>query len=156
MNKPPHNTHFGQELDTRMTRFGLRVAASLTEQSESLPHDVSERLRFAREQALMKAQAARKLQPVMADSPQLLRSGMSLALGGMGRGKGGGSNRWFKLASVMPLLLLLAGLLAIQYGQWYQQVSAAAEIDTALLSDNLPPAAYSDPGFSEYLSDEQE
>ena len=80
-----------------------------------------------------------------------MRSGMALALGGAG-----GSSRWFKFASVMPLLLLVGGLLTIQYGQWHQQVTAAAEIDTALLSDNLPPAAYSDPGFSEYLSDEQE
>ena len=30
---------------------------------------------------------------------------------------------------------------------------AAAEMDAALLSDKLPPAAYGDPGFSEYLSD---
>ena len=56
----------------------------------------------------------------------------------------------------MPLLLLVIGLLLIEHGQWYEQVLAAAEIDTALLSDNLPPAAYGDPGFSEYLNDEQE
>ena len=56
----------------------------------------------------------------------------------------------------MPLCLLVAGLLLIQHGQWYEQILAAAEVDTALLSDNLPPAAYGDPGFSEYLSDEQE
>ncbi len=153
MNKQPHNPHFSQELDAKVTRFGLRVAASLTEQSDSLPHDVSERLRFAREQALMKAQAARKAQPATAPGLQVVRSGSALALGGLGKG---GSSRWFKFASVMPLLLLVAGLLAIQYGQWHQQVSAAAEIDTALLSDKLPPAAYTDPGFSEYLSDEQE
>ena len=29
--------------------------------------------------------------------------------------------------------------------------AAAAEVDTALLSDSLPPAAFTDPGFSEYL-----
>jgi hypothetical protein len=28
---------------------------------------------------------------------------------------------------------------------------AAAEIDAQLLSDTLPPAAYSDPGFAEFL-----
>jgi hypothetical protein len=75
-----------------------------------------------------------------------------LALNGLG----GGPSRWFKFASIMPLCLLVAGLLLIQHGQWYEQILAAAEVDTALLSDNLPPAAYSDPGFSEYLSDEQE
>jgi Protein of unknown function (DUF3619) len=30
-------------------------------------------------------------------------------------------------------------------------VLAAAEIDAQLLSDSLPPTAYSDPGFAEYL-----
>ena len=153
MNKQQHHPHFAQELDAKVTRFGLRVSAGLTEQSNALPADVSERLRFAREQALMKAQAARKAQLAVSPSAQVVRSGMTLALGGPGKG---GSSRWFKLASVLPLLLLLAGLLMIQHGQWYQQVTAAAEIDTALLSDKLPPAAYSDPGFSEYLSDEQE
>lgn len=146
------NSHSAQELDTRITRFGLRVAASLTERSDALPHDVSERLRFAREQALLKARSARAAQAESAPATQMLRSGGALALGGLG----GGSSRWLKFASILPLLFLVAGLLLIDHGQWYEQVTAAAEIDTALLSDNLPPAAYGDPGFSEYLSDEQE
>ena len=32
-----------------------------------------------------------------------------------------------------------------------RQVVAAAEIDAALLTDDLPPDAYSDPGFAEFL-----
>lgn len=156
MNKQP-NSHIAQELETRIQRFGLRVASSLTERSEtSLPHDVSERLRFAREQAMTKARAARAAQTVTAPSAQLVQTGGgTLALGSLS-GAGGGSPRWLKLVSFMPLFLLVAGLLLIQHGQWYEQISAAAEIDTALLSDNLPPAAYGDPGFSEYLSDDQE
>lgn len=154
MNKQQHS-QFGQELDARITRFGLRVAAGLSEQSESLPHEVSERLRFAREQALQKAQIARRARAAVAEaapSTQVVRSGAALAMSGLG----GGPSRWFKFASFVPLCLLVAGLLLIQHGQWYEQILAAAEVDTALLSDNLPPAAYGDPGFSEYLSDEQE
>jgi len=151
MNKQQHS-QFGQELDARITRFGLRVAAGLSEQSESLPHEVSERLRFAREQALLKARTARAATAETAKSTQVVRSGGALALGGLG----GGPSRWFKFASFVPLCLLVAGLLLIQHGQWYEQILAAAEVDTALLSDKLPPAAYGDPGFSEYLSDEQE
>jgi hypothetical protein len=52
--------------------------------------------------------------------------------------------------------MLVLGLALIQHSKFYQQIVAAAEIDTALLSDNLPPAAYSDPGFSEFLTTEQE
>ncbi len=144
------NTLSPQEVDTRMARFGLAVAGSLSEQSEDLPHSVTERLRFAREQAMERARASRRVQtaPVAQTASGVVRSGNSLALIG-------GPGRWFKLASVLPLLLLVAGLLLIQHSQWYEQVLAAAEIDTALLSDKLPPSAYSDPGFSEYLSDEE-
>ena len=31
------------------------------------------------------------------------------------------------------------------------QIRDAAEVDSALLADDLPPEAYSDPGFAEYL-----
>ncbi|WP_077032638.1 DUF3619 family protein [Pelomonas sp. KK5] len=152
MNKQKqHKPHSSQELDARVTRFGLRVAAGLTERSNDIPVDVSERLRFAREQAMAKAQAARKTETATARPSVFRTGGATLALGGAGR-----PSRWFKFASALPLLALVAGLLAIQVGQWQQQVNAAADIDTRLLSDNLPPAAYSDPGFSEYLSDEQE
>lgn len=150
MNKQ-HHSHTAQELETRMTRFGLRVAAGLTERSDTLPADVSERLRFAREQALAKARTARATQTAPS-TPVVATGGGTLALGSLG----GRSPRWLKFASIMPLLLLVAGLLLIEHSQWYEQVTAAAEIDTALLADNLPPAAYGDPGFSEYLSDEQE
>ena len=154
MNKPQTQfaPHSAQELDTRVTRFGLRVAAGLSEQAQSLPHDVSERLRFAREQALLKARGARAALPVQAASTEVVASGNTLSLAG----RGSGSPRWLKFASFMPLCLLVAGLLLIQHGQWYAQITAAADIDTALLSDKLPPAAYGDPGFSEYMSDEQE
>jgi hypothetical protein len=48
----------------------------------------------------------------------------------------------------LPLAPLLAGLLLMQRGQVNEQIAAAAEVDTALLSDSLPPAAFSDPGFA--------
>ena len=151
--------HFTPDLETLVTRFGLRVTASLNEHSRALPHDVSERLRFAREQALMKAQSARAARTVAAPSAQAvhqIQNGTTLALKGLGGPGGKPSQGWLKFASFLPLLVLVAGIALIQHGQWYEQITAAAEIDTALLSDNLPPAAYGDPGFSEYLSDEQE
>jgi len=53
--------------------------------------------------------------------------------------------------SALPLVVLLAGLVLIQQHHDSEQISAAAEIDSALLADELPPAAYGDPGFSEFL-----
>ena len=150
--KTQQHSHFSPDLEMQVSRFGLRVASSLSEHNRSLPHGVSERLRFAREKALTQARDARTAQLVPASGTQSVRAGSALALTGLN----GSSQGWFKLASFLPLLMLVAGLLLIDHSQWYEQITATAEIDTALLSDHLPPAAYGDPGFSEYLVDEQE
>lgn len=128
--------------DALQARFALRVAARLTERSQSLGADVGERLRFAREKALERARASR----AASASPPV---GVSAA-GGLLLGRSG-SDWWMKLASVLPAVALVAGLLLIQQGQTDDQISAAAEIDSALLADDLPPVAYSDAGFAEFL-----
>lgn len=159
MNSPNLST-LPADLDARVTRFGLRVAASLNERSTALPHDVSERLRFAREQALARAAQARAARTAVSTaSPSVVQMGETLALNGDPRGaggEGGGNGLWAKLVSALPLLALLAGLLLMQQGQIHEQIVAAGEVDTALLSDNLPPSAFSDPGFAEFLRDGQE
>lgn len=155
--KSPNFSALSAELDARVTRFGLRVAASLTERSSVLPHDVSERLRFAREQALARAAQARaKSAAASTASPSVVHMGSTLALSGGPRGASGGNGLWAKLGSALPLILLLAGLLLMQRGQVNEQIAAAAEVDTALLSDHLPPSAFSDPGFAEFLRDGEE
>ena len=124
-------------------RLAARMASALTPGLESLPHDVTERLRFAREQALLGARAQRLAAPagqtVVAVSP----AGTALL--------GGAAFWWQRLAAVLPLLLLVAGLVAIDNRSTREQVVAAAEIDSKLLADQLPPSAYSDPGFAEFL-----
>ncbi len=146
--------NFSTEVDARVARFALRVTASLTERSAELPHGVSERLQFAREQALARARSARAASPVTVPRTAPVLMGATMALGGGSGDAGQGS--WFKWASVLPLALLLAGLLLVQRGQLHEQVQAAAEVDTALLTDHLPPTAYGDPGFTEFLRDGQE
>ncbi|RZJ13558.1 MAG: DUF3619 family protein [Rubrivivax sp.] len=152
------------DLEARVNRFGLRIASGLAEGGDALTHDVSERLRFAREQALARAAHARAAATAAA-APQLevVAFGSTLAfsggpnVGGMGGvGGGKGTDLWAMLLSGLPLLLLVAGLLLMQLNQENEQIAAAAEFDTALLSDTLPPAAFTDPGFSEYLRDTEE
>lgn len=123
-------------------RVGTRLAGMLTSQSQALPHDVTERLRFAREQALARAQQARA-QAVRGNSAAIQGNG-TLALGGF-------APWWQRAASVLPLLVLVSGLVLIDRWVLHEQVLNAAEIDAQLLSDDLPPTAYSDPGFAEYL-----
>jgi Protein of unknown function (DUF3619) len=125
-----------------MDRMGHHLAALLTQSCSELPHDLTERLRVARQQAL----AVRKPEP--APSFQLMAQGSSLALAGP---SGHGLGLWGKLGSALPLLALLAGLVTVQWLDREKTVSELAEIDTALLVDDLPPAAYSDPGFMQFL-----
>ena len=126
--------------DALEARFGRRLAARLTEGSEALPHDISERLRFAREQALERARASAVPPAVPA------------AAAGPSRG-GGGTGFWWRLASVLPGIMLVAGLVLIEIQHDDEVTRTAADIDAALLSDDLPPTAYTDPGFAEYLKD---
>ena len=52
---------------------------------------------------------------------------------------------------MLPLVALVGGLVLIQEWQARTQVSVAAEVDEALLGDDLPINAYRDPGFAEFL-----
>lgn len=134
--------------DRLMARFGRRVAAALSEQQARQPrHDIDERLRFAREQALARSREARRLNV----APALAVSGAGAAALVAGSGSDDGAPWWLRLSSLLPLAVLLAGLLLIDHHYTRSQIEAAAEVDAALLSDDLPPEAYSDPGFVEYL-----
>ncbi|MDB6002326.1 MAG: hypothetical protein JWP52_4025 [Rhizobacter sp.] len=143
--------HHSNEAEALVSRFALRVTARLSERADQTSHDVTERLRFAREQALQRAAAARlKTEAVAAPAGLAISMGNTLAFQG-GPADPERMSWGFKFASVLPLVALVAGLFFIQHGHASAQIAAAAEIDTALLSDDLPPAAYNDPGFAEYL-----
>jgi hypothetical protein len=124
-------------------RLAARMASALTPGLDTLGHDVIERLRFAREQALAGARAQRLAAP---EGTRLLGRSSS------GAAVLGGMVPWFqRAAGLLPLVVLVAGLFAIDNRTTREQVVAAAEIDSQLLADQLPPAAYSDPGFAEFL-----
>jgi hypothetical protein len=140
-------TYHDIETQALQSRFALRVVARLSEQCERPRHDVSERLRFAREKAIDLARARRvaSATPVL----QTAGGGASVLMLGVGMRS---PWRWFvRLASVLPLLALVAGLVLIQNQHVRERIAATAEIDFDLLSDELPPTAYSDPGFLEFL-----
>lgn len=145
MNRTDIRPYEPAEIEAQEARLALRMTACLTEGTAVLPQDVSERLRFAREQALQRAQAARKAQAVAAPAAVFNGAG-TLSVGGDPR-----PSVWVRLGAIVPLLILLAGLVSIQHLHTRNQIAAAAEIDTSLLADDLPPDAYSDPGFVEFL-----
>jgi hypothetical protein len=126
-------------------RLAARLAGALSLNAQGLPHDVAERLRFGREKALARARELRVAQPAAAGAMVVGRGGAG-ALAHVGLG-----GWWHRAASVLPLLLLVAGLVMIDRWMAHEQVLTAADLDAEILADDLPPAAYSDPGFVEFL-----
>jgi uncharacterized protein DUF3619 len=124
-------------------RFGRAVAARLSAGTDELGYEVRERLRAARVRAL----EARKQAEVHA--PVLVGRGGAATLGE-------GQSLWNRIASILPLLALLAGLVLIHMSQSERRASELAEVDAALLTDDLPPAAYADPGFVQFLKSGRE
>lgn len=123
-------------------RLGLKIAARLSEACDAVPHDVGERLRHARMQAV-----ARRKQPRNAAAEAVLPLGHSAALGGPGQE----SNWWLRLVMVLPVLVLVIGLVAIDRVLDDRAAKEMAKVDAALLMDDLPPVAYTDPGFAQFL-----
>lgn len=139
-----------RDREALQTRLALRLTAGLTElcAKRSTP-DIDERLRVARRQALERAAAARHAAPAHAS-----RVGMRGAvLAGRGTRPQDEERTpwWLRLAALLPLVMLIAGLALIQQIYQRDQIVAAAEIDAALLTDDLPPSAYADPGFAAFL-----
>ena len=123
-------------------RFGVKVAARLSEGAADLPHDISERLRASRAQALAHRKVARRLTAAVVTSSG---GAATLAFGDEGL------SWWSRIASALPIIALVVGMIAISVVQDHSRTVEVAKVDTALLTDNLPPAAYTDPGFLQYL-----
>jgi Protein of unknown function (DUF3619) len=123
-----------------MDRFGLKVTARLDDQP--LSHDISERLRIARQQAV----AMHKKQTRVQTASSASTSGGALVLGG-----GDGLNWFNRIASALPLLALAAGLIAVNVMTSDDRAREVAEVDVQLLTDDLPPSAHTDPGFAQFL-----
>lgn len=121
---------------------GRRIAARLDESVDSVPHEVLERLKTARMQALKVRKTAE-----LKTEPAYVRMGRSAAMHlGMNQRDG-----WNPLVSWIPLLALIAGLVTISLIQDELITQEIADVDTELLTDDLPPAAYTDPGFALFL-----
>jgi Protein of unknown function (DUF3619) len=135
-NSPQHQAEVLQD------RYGLKVAARLSDSIDDLPYEISERLRAAHMQAL----AHRKVAQTRTASVLAASGGVATLTFGEE-----GLNLWSRLASALPLVALVAGLVAINMIQDNDGAREVAEVDTALLTDDLPPAAYADPGFLQYL-----
>ena len=142
--------HFDSE--ALQARYARRVAARLSDGASLAERHVEERLRVARERALDRARASRTAR--VAGTAVAVSAGSGGATLALGRGGDDGDappSWWARLGVVLPIIALVAGLVLIQYQHARLRAAAIAEIDVDLLVDELPPRAYSDPGFVEFL-----
>jgi hypothetical protein len=135
-----HRIYENAAREAAESRFARSVAVCLSESAENIAPDVAERLRFAREKSLEIVRRSRE------DAHGVGVTSAGAAIAGFSR-----SRWWLRFASVLPLVVLVGGLVLIQDWQTRTQISVAAEVDEALLGDDLPINAYRDPGFTEFL-----
>lgn len=137
--------HSGADIQEAVARA---ITSRLNESANALPHDISERLKVARMQALAKRKLVAE---AVSDSVVLAQA--SQATMGM---RSGFRNWMTQLGSWLPLLALITGMVVIGIAQDDWTAQEIADVDTELLTDALPPAAYTDPGFAQFLRNNQE
>ena len=132
--------HLNEQLtESQADQFGRASAALLHEGAQVLPKNIKERLYAAR----MKAISVRKPEKVLVQKPVLA--------GITGNWSSGSNARWDSVSWIAPLVVLVFGLIAIAQWQDDSRINDIAEVDAALLSDDVPPDAYADSGFMAFL-----
>ena len=127
-------------------RFARHITARLTEGEALLPYEVTERLRASRERAVSERRREATVLHTQA-SAAASSQGDTMTMGSPNEGAGW----WRALISAIPVFALIAGLVIYNADTEQSMLSEVTAVDTALLTDDLPPAAYSDPGFIQYL-----
>ncbi|MET0983076.1 MAG: DUF3619 family protein [Telluria sp.] len=124
--------------------LAYKLRHALNENLESLPASTTERLAAARKLALSRKKADA--------APAVERRGLwrlfdvDFHFSGTGLGR---------LGVALPLLALVVGLGGLYQHEQEQRIDELAELDAAMLADELPLTAYLDHGFNAYLESQQ-
>ncbi|NMM28037.1 MAG: DUF3619 family protein [Glaciimonas sp.] len=136
--------------EAKELEFAYKIRHALDQNMANLPDDTAFRLAAARSIALSRKKK---------DAP-LLVAVTQAGLAGYGtRGTADlhAPFAWLRrIGLAMPVIVLIGGLVGIYQFEQQQRIADTADIDTAILTDELPPAAYLDHGFNAYLSDRGE
>ncbi|MES2585780.1 MAG: DUF3619 family protein [Pseudomonadota bacterium] len=124
---------------TEVDQFGLTAAALLRQGSQSLPAGIKDRLYAAR----LKALSVKK--------PEKVRIQQHVLASSAGNWSAGSRSFWDNVGWVAPLIVLVFGLIGIAQWQQDSRINDIAELDVALLTDDVPPDAYADSGFMGFL-----
>ena len=138
--------------DTKELEFARQLRRALDENTAALPSATVDRLAAARRTALArkKAEPAPVFVPACAGAAAGMAAHAPAPELGAARKPRRSPLRRFALA--WPLAALVVSLVAIAYWEDQQRTAELADIDAAMLSDDLPLNAYLDHGFNAYLS----
>ena len=121
--------------------IGRKITKSLDLSLETTPFHVNQRLSKARALAISKKKPEKQL---------AWASQMSLA--GHPSAKTRNSKSFVRnMGWLAPAILLIVGLVLITQWQQDARINDIADLDTAILSDEVPPDAYADNGFWVFL-----
>jgi hypothetical protein len=139
-------------LESKENEFARKVVRALDENASALPAAAVDRLAAARRAAI-----ARKRPEQVAVSAPVFAPTLAGAAGGQFGAPESGQPRgrfarFGRFGLAWPLLALVIGLAGIAYWEDQQRTAELADIDAAMLSDNLPLDAYLDHGFNAYLT----
>ncbi|MEW6369712.1 MAG: DUF3619 family protein [Pseudomonadota bacterium] len=133
-------------MNTDDINLAYKLRHALNENLDALPASTTERLAAARALAL-----SRKKPDAPAAAPakkDWRRSWFDVdtlfSSAGLGR-----------IAVAVPMLALVIGLGGVYQYEQQQQIAELAELDAAVLADELPLTAYLDHGFNAYLESQQ-
>jgi hypothetical protein len=131
--------------ESKQDQLGLRMAALLEQGNQHLPYDISERLRAARTRAVAASRASRC--ESVTDTQAQIQGNGNLRMPFPSKTQ----EIYQLLVSFIPLICLAVGLMFLYDFHNNQAALEMAEIDSALLVDDLPPHAYTDPAFIDFL-----
>ncbi|KQQ96714.1 DUF3619 family protein [Massilia sp. Leaf139] len=130
-------------MNTDDINLAYKLRHALNENLDALPASTTERLAAARALALSRKKADA---PATAQPARRRFFDVDFRFSGAGLGR---------LGVAIPLLALVVGLGGLYQYDQQQRIAELAELDAAVLADELPLTAYLDHGFNAYLESQQ-
>jgi hypothetical protein len=121
----------------------IEVRRLLDESAERLPYRVSQRLAASREAALARLSPVREA-----------RLSVASATRGIDFDEPG--PLWRLAGALIPILIVIAGLVSIAFWDDSEKAQELADVDAAVLTDDVPISAYTDRGFGVFLKNNRQ
>lgn len=130
-------------MNTEEINFAYKVRHALNENLDILPAPTANRLASARKIALSRKKN---------DAPLHMLASQRALAGQIGNFFNEPLSWIGRMSLAIPVIVVVIGLIGIYQAEQQQRISEIADIDVAVLADELPLTAYLDHGFNAYLA----